>query len=96
MLTDHGRQFISSQFKLFTQKHNIKHLFTAPYNPRCNGLVERANETIGEVIRLKRGSTIEELQDAIHVRLNDTWHSSTGAIPSLAINQPLQIISSKK
>lgn len=62
LLTDQGHQFISVIFNSFVKKHKIKHIFTSPYNPRCNGIVERVNKTVGEILRLYRGHNITDLK----------------------------------
>ena len=81
LLSDQGRQFISQEFLEFRTNHHIKHRFTTPYNPQCNGIVERTNKTIGEILRIMIGRSIEELKNAISVRCNQTWHSSIGKSP---------------
>lgn len=54
---------------------------TSPYNPRCNGRVERVNRTIGEIHRLYKGKSLKEVQEAIHIRLNHTWHRAINDKP---------------
>lgn len=55
MITDQGRQFISSTFKEFIVKHDIKHVLTSPYNPTCNTIVERNISSIVKIARISRG-----------------------------------------
>ncbi|KAG0442482.1 Pro-Pol polyprotein [Dictyocoela muelleri] len=43
ILTDQGRQFISSKFKEHLKALNINHFMTSPYNPTGNSIVERIN-----------------------------------------------------
>ena len=48
--SDQGSEFkgiVSEMNKLI----GIDHIVTAAYNPRCNGLAERMNQTIGEILR---------------------------------------------
>ena len=43
VVSDNGSNFVSSKFKSFLEKKNgIKHITSAPYHLRKNGLVERA------------------------------------------------------
>lgn len=51
--------------------------------------MERANKTIGEVIRLNKGNSLKTLKNAIHVRLNETWHSGVQAIPAKILRYPI-------
>ena len=46
VLTDQGGQFISNVMKEASRLLSIKGLVTTPYNPKCNGLVERFNGTL--------------------------------------------------
>ncbi|MEL7308157.1 MAG: transposase family protein, partial [Pseudomonadota bacterium] len=43
MLTDMGTQFVSRCMKEVSRLLSMKKLTTTPYNPQCNGLVERFN-----------------------------------------------------
>lgn len=69
-------------FNSFFKKHEINHLLTSPNNPRRNGIVEKVNRTIGEILRLYRGRNIADLRNAIHARLNNTWNRATNQISS--------------
>lgn len=42
IVSDNGRQFVSSQFKEFCTRNSIKHLTIAPYSPQSNGAAENA------------------------------------------------------
>ena len=49
--TDNGRSLISGAFESYLENKGIKHLLTTPYHPESNGMVERANRTLGTIIR---------------------------------------------
>lgn len=51
ILTDQGPQFISNVMKEVGRLLSIDQLTTTPYNPRCNGLVERFNATLKSMLR---------------------------------------------
>ncbi|KAG0420155.1 Pro-Pol polyprotein [Dictyocoela roeselum] len=41
IISDNGRQFISSEFKYFISENNINHVLTSNYNPTGNSRVEK-------------------------------------------------------
>nr|GEW61083.1 retrovirus-related Pol polyprotein from transposon TNT 1-94 [Tanacetum cinerariifolium] len=50
--TDHGREFDNEvQFREFCNANRITHNFLAPRTPQSNGVVERKNRTLQEMIR---------------------------------------------
>jgi hypothetical protein len=48
---DNGGEFTSDDFKSFCREVEIKRELTSPYNPQQNGVVERKNRTIMEVVK---------------------------------------------
>ena len=48
---DNGGEFISNEFKDFCKEVGIKRELTTPYNPQHNGVVERKNRSIMEVVK---------------------------------------------
>ncbi len=51
MLSDQGSQFTGGIMKEISRLLSMKHLLTTPYNPKCNGLVERYNGTLKAMLR---------------------------------------------
>jgi transposase InsO family protein len=51
MLTDMGSQFTSSLMAEVSRLLSIRQLTTTPYHPMCNGLVERFNGTLKQMLR---------------------------------------------
>ena len=51
MLTDQGTQFTSDLMKEISKLLSIKHFTTSPYHPACNGLVERFNGTLKQMLK---------------------------------------------
>ncbi|KAG0418029.1 Transposon Tf2-11 polyprotein, partial [Dictyocoela roeselum] len=70
ILTDNGRQFISTAFETFCRDNKIKHILTGEYNPSGNAIVERRNLEVGLILRVNRGSTLKQLESNIWNRLN--------------------------
>ena len=50
LLSDHGSQFHSEVLQVLSHSLGIKQVFTSPYHPQTNGLTERMNKTIKQVI----------------------------------------------
>ncbi|OIR58189.1 MAG: uncharacterized protein A8A55_1047 [Amphiamblys sp. WSBS2006] len=46
MISDNGREFISTQFKTILNRYGARQSLSSPYYPQSNGLVERSNRTI--------------------------------------------------
>jgi len=51
ILTDCGAQFTSELMSEISRLLSIKQLRTTPYHPMCNGLVERFNGTLKQMLR---------------------------------------------
>lgn len=49
--TDGGGEFTSTEFERFCTENGIAHEVTAPYTPQHNGVVERRNRTIMNMVR---------------------------------------------
>ncbi|GJZ28589.1 retrovirus-related pol polyprotein from transposon TNT 1-94 [Tanacetum coccineum] len=49
--TDRGGEFNSGEFKLFCESHGIRRQLTAAYTPHQNGVAERKNRTILNMVR---------------------------------------------
>jgi transposase InsO family protein len=49
--TDRGGEFTSDKFKDFCNEHGIKRQLTTAYTPRQNGVSERKNRTLMNMVR---------------------------------------------
>ncbi|KAG0439271.1 hypothetical protein DMUE_2551 [Dictyocoela muelleri] len=70
ILTDNGRQYISTTFEKFILDNKIHHIFSGVYNQSENSIFKRRNLEVGLILRLSRGSTLKKVEDAIWNRLN--------------------------
>ncbi|GJW61481.1 reverse transcriptase domain-containing protein [Tanacetum coccineum] len=65
-ITDNGKQFRDNPFKDWCEKLCIRQCFASVKHPQANGLVERANRSLGEGIKARLDEKskywIEELQ----------------------------------
>ena len=48
--SDNGSEFINKKFKDFLEKNDIKQILGEAGKPQSNGMIERANATIKELI----------------------------------------------
>jgi len=51
ILSDQGSQFISSVMKEVCRLLSVKQMVTTPYHPMCNGLVEKFNGALKNMLR---------------------------------------------
>ena len=49
--SDRGGEYLSNSFKKFCDEHGIRRFLTAPYTPQQNGVAERKNRTILDMVR---------------------------------------------
>ena len=47
-----GKEFENAKFEAFCNEHGIKKEFSAPKTPQQNGVVERKNRVIQEMVRV--------------------------------------------
>ena len=84
VLTDNGPEFAGERFNSCLASYGIKHQYTTPNKPASNGLVERANRTLIELLRVQATSSrtwYEVLPRAIMIH-NSTYHSALKQSPS--------------
>jgi transposase InsO family protein len=48
--SDHGGEYFSNIFTLFGEEHGIIHERTPPYSPQSNGVAERKNHTLTDLV----------------------------------------------
>ena len=49
--TDRGREYLSEQFKQLCENKGIRRQLTIPGTPQQNGVVERRNQTLLDMVR---------------------------------------------
>ncbi|KAF9760652.1 Transposon Tf2-9 polyprotein [Nosema granulosis] len=96
MISDQGKQFIATHFKDFLAKQNIKQILSSSYNPTGNSIVERANQTIGNVLRCSKNGSLKQAIKFCKRNLNQTYHSVLGMSPFEVVKQQNPINSKLK
>ncbi|UYV74836.1 K02A2.6-like [Cordylochernes scorpioides] len=85
ILTDNGKNFISKEFNKFLSLQGIKHTYTSPYHPQCNGICEKLNDTIMTKLRIavleKPRCKWSTLLPQVFKNYNSTPHDVTGFSP---------------
>ncbi|GKB83076.1 reverse transcriptase domain-containing protein [Tanacetum coccineum] len=83
IVSDNGKQFSDNPFKNWCEKLNIIQRFASVKHPQSNGLVERANRSLGEGIKARLGegnkNWIEELPHVLwaHRTMIKSSHGDT-------------------
>lgn len=83
IISENGKQFCEDPFKEWCEKLNIQQHFTSVKHPQTNGLVERANRSLGEGMKARLGEDnrnwVEELPHVLwaHRTMIKTSHGHT-------------------
>ncbi|KAK3105584.1 hypothetical protein FSP39_001056 [Pinctada imbricata] len=84
--TDQGREFESNLFKSVCEKLGINKTRTTPYRPQSDGLVERFNRTLRQMLSMFVHENQRDWDDHLPYLLmayRSTAHKSTGCTPNL-------------
>ena len=84
LISDRGSNFTSGLFKEICKALNIKHKTTTAYHPQSNGLTERFNKTVVEMLRKYISRDFddwEQMLGPVVFAYNNSVHSSTFETP---------------
>ena len=80
--TDNGGEYTSKEFQLYLEQHGIVHQPTVAYSPQQNGVAERMNRTLMDLVRsmlhaknMEKPFWAEALQTATYIRNRVTSRS---------------------
>ncbi|KAG0440350.1 Transposon Tf2-8 polyprotein [Dictyocoela muelleri] len=74
IICDNGKQYTSKIFQDYLIANDIKNISTPIYHPSSNGISERLNKTIAEILRIYKGFRIKKVVEFINRRLNINYH----------------------
>ena len=66
VLTDNGSEFRCGQFNEALSSFGIRHIYSTPYKPSSNGLVERSNRTTIQLLKGLIRENVEAWDTKIH------------------------------
>ena len=84
--TDNGPQFKGDSFSKWAKRQGIQHVFSSPYHPQGNGVVERLHRTLNAMVAKmtdKKGNWANAIPKAMYF-LRSTPCSATGMSPFMA------------
>ena len=67
--------------KKFCSENNISPIYTPIYYPKSNGIVERINQHVSELLRVYKGVSLPEILEKIEHKINHNYHSGLKASP---------------
>src|SRR5450759_4855007 len=84
LVSDRGKHFLNDVIINITSSYLIKHRKTTPYNPKANGLTERANGIVGKILNkmvsAHKRDWDRKLPSAVHA-YNTSEKKTTGKSP---------------
>jgi transposase InsO family protein len=86
LMHDHGSHFQNQTIKLLSELWGFNQFMSAAYSPQSNGLVERFNSTLEDMIRaytLETGSMWDECLPAILFAYRTSFHSGLNTSPDV-------------
>ena len=84
LLTDQGSQFTSALFLSLCRILGIKKIFTTPYHPQTDGVVERNNQTLVKIMSMYVATDQQNWDDILSMAVyahNTSRHSTTQQTP---------------
>ena len=93
LLSDRGREFISSIWTKLLHSLGIQQVLTSPYHPEGNAINERSHRTMNNMLRVRllEGPSTKAWVDkvpGIMLTLNTMPHEPHGFSASMVVNQP--------
>lgn len=87
-ISDNGRSYCGKILGKFLKNNKIKHLFIPSYTPSSNGISERLNRTIIQILRLYKNIQLQKILEIIKRRLNIIYHRGVKGFPISILEEP--------
>lgn len=84
LLSDRGKQFTSELLRKLNELLEVRKIFTSAYHPQTNGLTERFNKTMAEMLSMYVNSNHNDWDDYlpfVAFAYNTSYHESIGDTP---------------
>ena len=82
VVSDNGKQFVSSIFKQLSKLFGFEHRLITPYNPQANGVIERINRTIVNMLSVyTTSSNWDSFLQMLCFTYNTSIHNTTSFSP---------------
>ena len=88
ILLDQGRNFVSKVLEIMCQTLGIKQKFASPYHPQTNGLCERLNNTIKQMLSMY----VDSMRDDWDTFLPFVLHAYRGTVQASTRVSPFQAL----
>ncbi|KAF9760669.1 Transposon Tf2-6 polyprotein [Nosema granulosis] len=85
IICDNGKQYTSKEFDEFLKINEVRKIATPMYHPASNGISERLNQSIAEVLRMNKNVDIKEILKLIMKRLNGNYHRGIREQPNAIV-----------
>ena len=83
VISDRAKSFIGGRFGKYLEKNHVKHILTSSYHPRTNGMTERLNRVLKDMIRKfcdgfpeKWDKVLDQACFALRVRIHSVTQKS--------------------
>ena len=89
-ISDNAAEFTSDSVQNICKKHGVNKVEVSPYHPQSNGLCERINSKILQILRIKCGKSDlnkdwDIYLDEIEAAINSSFNSTLGDTPFFAL-----------
>jgi hypothetical protein len=85
IIMDNGTQYTSGIFKDFLVQACIEGRYIPKYTPSANGISERINIAIAEVLRINKYKSIQEIVKKIHHKVNENYNIALRCAPTALV-----------
>jgi transposase InsO family protein len=92
LLTDCGKEFGAKDFDQYLKDMGIEHRRTSPYNPKCNGRIERFNKTLKEMLRCMINNDAPDWEN----KLSDALMAYRNSVSTVTGYTPFQLLYARR